>query len=361
MAWPGTEEKSMKTRGRVVGFGMKALMAIFMLSTGVTNAFSAGPLPGGTLNPTSIRKYVDPLPVPGVMSKAGVILDNGVEVDSYEVAVRQFQQQVLSSVDSKGHPLPLTTVWGYGTVNPLGTFHYPAFSIEARVNRPVRVKWMNHLVDGAGHYLPHLLPVDQTLHWANPSQMCADGVGGSDCAGFDPAPYSGPVPIVVHLHGSHVNPDSDGYPEAWFLPAANNIPAGYATRGSNFGQIPGAPLEDGAALYQYRNDQRATTLWFHDHALGMTRANVYAASAGFYLLRGGVDDLPSGIPGSRLRYRTGHSMPTARSSFPPAGHSSTGSRGPISETQPIPATFLRSGIPSSSATRSWSMGRPGRT
>ena len=35
-------------------------------------------------------------------------------------------------------------------------------------NRPVRVKWINELVDADGNYLPHLLPVDPTLHWANP-------------------------------------------------------------------------------------------------------------------------------------------------------------------------------------------------
>jgi FtsP/CotA-like multicopper oxidase with cupredoxin domain len=113
----------------------------------------------------------------------------------------------------------------------------------------------------------------------------------------------GPVPTAVHLHGAHVDPDSDGYPEAWWLPAANNIPAGYATRGSHYTQaIPGVP-QDGAAVYEYRNDQRATTLWFHDHSLGMTRTNVYAGPAGFYLLRGGTSDLPSGgagqLPGGR--------------------------------------------------------------
>src|SRR5207344_264084 len=65
-----------------------------------------------------------------------------------------------------------------------------------------------------------------------------------------------------------------------------------------FDQIPGAPNVAGAALFQYRNDQRATTLWFHDHALGMTRANVYAGPAGFYLLRGGNADLPNAfLPG----------------------------------------------------------------
>src|SRR5687767_15535139 len=48
------------------------------------------------------------------------------------------------------------------------TFHSPSFTIEATANRRADVTWVNQLVDRNGRYLPHLLPVDQTLHWANP-------------------------------------------------------------------------------------------------------------------------------------------------------------------------------------------------
>jgi bilirubin oxidase len=73
------------------------------------------------------------------------------------------------------------------------------------------------------------------------------------------------------------------------------MPVGcYATKGSEFDQIPGMPAEPGAAVFQYPNDQRATTLWYHDHTMGMTRLNVYAGPAGFYLLRGGNSDLTHG-------------------------------------------------------------------
>jgi FtsP/CotA-like multicopper oxidase with cupredoxin domain len=232
-------------------------------------------------------------------------------LDYYEIAVRQFQQQILPTTGfgpSGSEAFPETTVWSYGAVSTPSTFTYPAHTIEATVGKPVRVKWMNQLVEDpvacaaapgstpACDFLPHLLPVDQTLHWANPAGDCIEEGKTRDCRGRSQAPYSGPVPVVVHLHGAHVDPDSDGYPEAWWLPAAGNI-AGYSTRGSNYTQIPGAPDEPGAALYQYRNDQRATTLWFHDHSLGMTRTNVYAGPAGFYLLRGSDSDLPSGNPG----------------------------------------------------------------
>ena len=95
------------------------------------------------------------------------------------------------------------------------------------------------------------------------------------------------MPIVTHVHGAHTTEDSDGYPEAWYLPAARNIPAGYATGGTFYDQFKqefekrwGVAWQPGTAVFQYPNDQRATTLWYHDHTLGMTRLNVYAGPAG---------------------------------------------------------------------------------
>ena len=97
--------------------------------------------------------------------------------------------------------------------------------------------------------------------------------------------------MVTHVHGAHVNPDSDGYPEAWWLPAANNIPRSYARHGRLFDDVTGTnPGNQGYADFSYRNDQPATTLWYHDHTLGMTRTNVYAGPAGFWLIRGGPND-----------------------------------------------------------------------
>jgi FtsP/CotA-like multicopper oxidase with cupredoxin domain len=105
----------------------------------------------------------------------------------------------------------------------------------------------------------------------------------------------GPVPIVSHLHGAvGVGDESDGYAEAWFLPAANNIPAGYATEGTWYSYFQakakstfGTKWGLGFATFQYPNHNRASTIWYHDHALGMTRLNVYAGPAGFYIVRGG--------------------------------------------------------------------------
>ena len=161
----------------------------------------ADAIPGGTLDPTGVPKYVAPLIIPPAMPKQATI--TGGTIDYYVIAVRQFLQQVLPP----GHPA--STVWSYGSVKGGGTFNYPAFTIEATVDRPVRVKWVNDLVDGSGNYLPHILPVDPTLHWANPP----GGVDGRDHHPmFDstPGPYTGPVPMVVHLHGGHSTEEADG-------------------------------------------------------------------------------------------------------------------------------------------------------
>jgi spore coat protein A, manganese oxidase len=247
------------------------------------------------LDPSTIDKYVSPLIVPPAMPRTARLHRRGRVVDYYAIGVRQFAQQILPP------GMPQTTVWSYGSVNHPGSFNYPAFTIEARHGRPVRVKWINELLDGAGNYLPHLLPVDPTLHWANPP----GGRGGRDSRPTfteTPGPYTGPVPIITHLHGGHNRQESDGYPEAWYLPAAANIPAGFARVGSRyrlfesiFRERFGRRWRPGTGVFEYDNDQAAATLWYHDHTLGMTRANVYAGPAGFYLLRGGDHDLPRDV------------------------------------------------------------------
>jgi spore coat protein A, manganese oxidase len=270
------------------GFTAAFAVALFSATT-----FSSTVLAGqAMLDPVTIPQFVEPLLIPPAMPPAGELKQHGKKIDYYEIGVRQFKQQVLPP------PLPLTTVWGYGAMQSPASFHYPSFTIEAKANKPVRVKWVNDLKDQeTGAYLKHLLAVDQTLHWANPGKQCLDGSRRTDCVGFIREPYDGPVPIVTHVHGAHVTSESDGFPMAWYLPAATNLPAGYAIRGSEFTQIPEAAVEPGAAVYQYPNDQNAATLWYHDHTMGMTRLNVYAGPAGFYLLRDGYDLNANPLPG----------------------------------------------------------------
>ncbi len=246
---------------------------------------------GGTLPPGVVPKFVTPLFIPPAMPMRA----SDATTDYYTIAVRQAVQQILPP------PHPRTRVWRYGSMTDATTFTYPACTVEARAGRMVRVKWVNDLVDAKGNYLPHLLPVDQTLHWANPP----GGLAGRDMHSDDPTPYRGPVPIVTHLHGHHSTDESDGYPEAWFLPAARNIPPGFATVGTWYDQFRAkskalwnVDWEPGSSTYTYQNDQRATMLWYHDHALGLTRVNVYAGPVGMYVIRGGASDLPPGtLPG----------------------------------------------------------------
>jgi len=262
---------------------------------GVRRVFAV-PIEGGTLSPLNVPKYVTQLVKPPQMPGTAKR-----KFDKYKIAVRQFQQQILPDTLADGTKIGPTTVWSYGskdhpgTVGQGGTFFYPALTIEAQWNRRLQVDWINDLIDPVtGNYLPHILPVDQTLHWANPP----GGVAGRDMRGVDPTPYTGPVPIVTHVHGAHTTEDSDGYPEAWYLPAAVNIPVGYATTGTYFDLYNQKYLlgwKPGTATFSYPNDMRDTTLWYHDHTLGMTRVNVYAGPAGFYLIRGNPDDVVGGV------------------------------------------------------------------
>jgi hypothetical protein len=164
--------------------------------------------------------------------------------------MRQISQQILPA------GMPATTVWGYGAVKSasrrgLLLHNAPSLTIESTWKRPVRIKWINELLDASGNYLPHLLPVDQTLHWANPP----GGTEGRDTRPAfteTPGPYTGPVPIVTHLHGAAgVGDESDGYAEAWFLPAAKNLrramPPKAPGTGSSRARRPGTSASPGAA------------------------------------------------------------------------------------------------------------------
>src|SRR4029450_3387945 len=113
--------------------------------------------------------------------------------------MKQFTQQILPE------GLPRTTVWGYGAVasesqRGLLGHNAPWLRVEAKWKRPVRVKCITDLRDPGGAFLPPLLPVDPTLHWANPP----GGVSGRDRRPrFEttPGPYNGPGPISTPVPG----------------------------------------------------------------------------------------------------------------------------------------------------------------
>ena len=248
-----------------------------------------------TLDPALITQFAAPLVIPPAMPLSK---GSNKNKDKYKIAVRQFSQQILPSSQ-----FGATTVWSYGSIDNPGTFNYPAFTIEAKWNKDTQVQWSNELVDAAGVPLPHLLPVDATLHWANPIGRKDTRPNPIDDPDYWTNPYlngqngsyTGPVPMVTHVHGAHTHEDSDGYPEAWYLPASAaadpNIAAATGTYFDIFNSVYGHGWMAGTATFKYPNTQRATTLWYHDHTLGMTRLNVYAGPAGFWLIRGGPDDV----------------------------------------------------------------------
>jgi bilirubin oxidase len=270
--------------GLVTGAGAAALGGTALL-----------PSPGAgaaQLTASTIPQFVTPLWIPPAMP----IADLGPL--SYSVAARPILQQVLPP----GYPA--TPVFAYGSAHNPATFHAPGYTIESVACHPTEVTWVNQLVDENDNFMPSLFPVDPTLHWANPP----GGLGGRDTMPSftsTPGPYAGPVPMVVHLHGAHAGQESDGYPEAWFLPHAVDIPSGYATSGSfydryrqEYADTYGFRWARGSARSHYDNDQRATQLWYHDHALGTTRLNVRAGLHGMYIIRGGSGDLDLGqLPG----------------------------------------------------------------
>ncbi len=205
----------------------------------------------GVLDPLTQPKFANPLPVLANIGGRFDVTGGG----THEVRMTQFSQQ-LGLVDPvTGAPLS-TTVWGYQFPGQAqGT--YPGFTFVARRDVPVDVRWVNALEDAVtGDPLPHVLPVDTSIHWANPAGW--PGIG---------------VPVVTHLHGGHSESASDGLPEAWFTPQ-------FVVRGAQWVK----------ETFYYDNDQEAGTLWYHDHALGITRLNVYAGLAGFYLLRDANED-----------------------------------------------------------------------
>jgi FtsP/CotA-like multicopper oxidase with cupredoxin domain len=103
-------------------------------------------------------------------------------------------------------------------------------------------------------------------------------------------PYQGTIPIVTHLHGSEVDSHYDGTMNEWFTQDGIHG-TGYSTL---------RPVAPNAALYQYPNSQPPLTMFFHDHARGLTRTNVYAGMVSQYWIRDqfdtGLASNPLGLP-----------------------------------------------------------------
>jgi spore coat protein A len=204
-------------------------------------------------DPAALPQFINPLPVIQSLGLRKDYTAGGVA----NITMGAAMQNLL------GPAFPDTPIWGYAIDG--GPITYPGGTIVAKRGTAVQVNWTNNL--GYDYLLKQGVAangdvIDRTLHWAFSHHLT-------------PAPYTigaQGVPGVAHQHGGRSDSEYDGLPEQWFTPSG-------AT--GNFYS---------SDSYVYDLDQEAATLWYHDHALGITRLNVYAGLAGFWFLRDDNED-----------------------------------------------------------------------
>ena len=204
-----------------------------------------------------------------------------VQKPNFSIRIKETVQQT-GLIDPKNGRKLKTKIWGYGSE----TITWPGQTIQVMNtasggNTETVVRWANELQGKK-----HLLPVDTNLHW------CYSLKGDSSRNGVDYTQYSinkNGVPIITHLHGGNTDFQFDGNPEFFYSP-------GGGVKGPQWDFVPGGFTN----TFRYNNDVQPGSLWYHDHALGLTRLNVYAGLAGFYFIRDGFDtgmpDNPLGLP-----------------------------------------------------------------
>ncbi len=187
------------------------------------------------LNASSLAQFVDPLPIPEIAKPSGT---RPSPLDP--TAKLPYYRIPMRQFEAKLHrDLKPTKLWGYAGASPGPT-------LETRSGQGLLVEWANELPQ------KHFLPIDYSIHGAEADKP--------------------EVRTVVHLHGGKTPAESDGYPESWYV------------RGKS-------------AICHYPNQQDAAMLWYHDHALGINRLNVFAGLLGAYFVRDEVEDalqLPRG-------------------------------------------------------------------
>jgi spore coat protein A, manganese oxidase len=187
------------------------------------------------LDVRTLARFVDALPLPAIVQPEG---RQPSPMDA-KLSVPFYRIQAHAITSKVHRDLPVTKFWSFGSSAPGPT-------LETRSGEPLLVEWVNALP------AEHFLPLDNSIHGAEPDK---------------PA-----VRTVVHLHGAKTRPESDGYPEDWIVPGKSS-------------------------LYYYPNKQDAAMLWYHDHALGINRLNVYAGLFGTFFIRDAAEDalnLPKG-------------------------------------------------------------------
>ncbi|HSQ02655.1 MAG TPA: multicopper oxidase domain-containing protein [Burkholderiales bacterium] len=208
------------------------------------------------LDPMTQPKFVNPLPNPLAPSHIYQPTGTAPDAPTFDIRVEQIMHNTGLVDPVSGRALQ-TTVWAYGTRNQPPV--YPGYTFDLRSGQRVTARYTNRL---SGITYPTDVPVDQTMHWADPM----------NAGNPENVAYTGPVPLVAHQHGGDTQALSDGVPDAWATP--NN-------------DITGRLFNP---LYTYDNSQEAAHLWYHDHTVGTTRLNVYMGLAGNYFIRDANED-----------------------------------------------------------------------
>ncbi len=244
------------------------------------------------LDPNTVPKFVNQLTRPATFVPIGTKFDRqlGQNVPLYQVTMDTVFQQILPP------GFPKTKIYAYGgkanvaapgqQQNIQTVFSTPGPTFEATSNQRIFVHYINDL-DG-----PHMFPVDPTIMAANPNnapipQPPYADANGNPLVPFPPGypQFQSPIVTVPHLHGGYTPSASDGFPESWFTDETE----GHMITGPTFT----------GTTFEYFNGQLPTLLWYHDHALGMTRLNLAAGLEGMYIIRDPNHDnisplLPSG-------------------------------------------------------------------
>ena len=213
--------------------------------------------PNEPTNPLSLTKFADRLVLPPVLRPRQI--DAGAGADGYatlRVRMRSARVRLHSQ-------LPPTEVWAYEG-------HLPGPTIEVRRGQRVQIEWVNAIPADAPYPVTAVTAPDPEV--GTPPEQIPQNQPGRSGGRVNDVLARVPPWAVVHVHGGRIAAVYDGWTENGFLS----------------GQ---------AFLGRYENDQRATLLWYHDHAMGITRFNVYAGLAGLYLIRDDEEDaldLPRG-------------------------------------------------------------------
>jgi FtsP/CotA-like multicopper oxidase with cupredoxin domain len=231
------------------------------------------PAAAGLSDPALQPKFVEFAPNaldPGFLFKDLNVNGKPAHKPNFSIRASQTVQET-GLIDPKNGRRLKTTLWGYGS----DTVTWPGqtiqvMSVSAGGADETVVRWENELQGKQ-----HLLPVDTSLHW------CYALHGYTQ--------YSikrNGVPIITHLHGGNSDFQFDGNPEFFYSPDGE-------VKGPQWDFVEGGFTN----TFRYNNDVPAGNLWYHDHALGITRLNVYAGLAGFYFVR---DEFDTGLPNNPL-------------------------------------------------------------